>query len=70
MNTNNPSRKISRIMKYKMHRIPKVSHHICGASCLQVSTEVYSRMCAVRNQTRDRADVMTDKLSLTVCPCQ
>ena len=39
-----------------MQRMPKMSHQICGASCRQVSTEVYSRMCAVRNQLRVRRE--------------
>ena len=62
MNTNNPKRKISRIMKYRMHRIPNVSHHRCGAAFRHVFTEVYSRMCAVRNQTSESAEVRTDRL--------
>lgn len=45
-----------------MHRIPKVRYQICGEERRQVLTDVYANICAVRNQTIESKDVVTDNL--------
>jgi hypothetical protein len=51
-----PRSSTSSTMMYMMPRIPKMSHHRCGEVRLQVFREVYSNMCAIKNQLRVRRD--------------
>ena len=66
MKTRRPSRKISRIMRYNVHKMPNVNHHRCGAAMRQLFTDVYSSTCAVRNHANVMKDVKNDILESRV----
>lgn len=62
MNTRKPKRTTSKTSKYMVHKIPKVSHQTKGAERRHEFTEVYSRMCAVKNHVRVNMDKKRDNL--------
>lgn len=55
-----PSSTTSRTIRYIMQRMPKTSHQRWGDVCRQVEMDVYSRICAVRNQL----SVINDDISV------
>lgn len=62
MNTRKPKRMTSKTSKYMVHKTPKVSHQTSGAERRHVFTEVYSRMCAIKNHVRVNMDKKRDSL--------
>jgi len=66
MKTTNPRMNTSRTIKYMMQRMPKVSHHRWGDECRQVLMEVYSNMCAVKNQVKVINEESSDNLASEV----
>ena len=62
MKTRRPSKKISAMVRYVMHRIPNVSHHRCGEDERQVCTDVYARIEAVRNHANVQNVFMIEML--------
>ena len=53
-------------MKYKIQIMLKLNHHRCGAANRHVLTEVYTKICAVRNHTIPKASVRFPSLSAVV----
>jgi len=63
INTRIPKRMTSKTSKYMVHKIPKVSHQIRGAERRHVFTDVYSKICAVKNHVRVNKDKKRDNLA-------
>jgi hypothetical protein len=69
----------SRTIKYMMQRMPKVSYHRWGDECRQVLMDVYSNMCAVKNQVKvvsgdsnlapKSVDDRSHRLDIIIAPC-
>ena len=57
-----PRMKTSRTTRYMMLRIPNTSHHRCGDVSRQVLVDVYSKMCAVRNQVSVKREERSARL--------
>lgn len=62
INTTNANKRNSNTNKYMVQSTPNTNHQRCGALSRHVDADPYSRICAIRNQTRVKNDRETVNL--------